>query len=99
MSDNQVVPVVGMGATICYHSDRYPATVIWVSASGKTIRIQEDNAVRTDMNGMSECQDYTYSPDPNGAIRTARLTKRGWKVSKGPSVALGTRRKYYDYSF
>jgi hypothetical protein len=95
-----VVPVVGMGATLCYLSDRHACTVVWVSKTGKTIRIQEDTATRTDKNGVSESQDYTFTPNPNGAIHEARLTKRGWKVTKGTTlVSLGVRSEYYDFSF
>jgi hypothetical protein len=93
------VPKVGDGATLLSWTDRHPATVVWVSPSGKTIRLQADSAVRKDDNGMSEVQAYEFSPDPEGPVRTARLTKKGWKVSKGPAVLIGHREKYHDYSF
>ena len=93
------VPKVGDGATLLSWTDRYPATVIWVSPSGKTIHVQEDNAVRKDDNGMSEDQSYEFSPNPEAPIRTARLTTKGWKVTRGPSVLIGHRSKYHDYSF
>jgi hypothetical protein len=92
-------PKVGDGATLISWTDRHPATVVWVSESGKTIRLQEDFARRTDKEGMSECQSYLYEPNPQAAVLTARLTKRGWKVVKGPRVVVGVREKYYDFSF
>lgn len=91
-------PQVGMGCTLCWWSDRDPYTIIKVSASGKTFWMQEDNARRTDNNGMSDAQSYEYTPNPNGEVRQVRLTTRGWK-SNGQRVAVGHRRKFYDYSF
>jgi len=93
-----LVPVVGMGATRMCWSDRYPYTVIAVSASGKTIKVQSDKYTRTDANGMSECQTYEYAPDPNGVTITVRLTKRGW-YAKGSKFCLGSRSRYHDFSF
>ena len=94
-------PEVGMPATILLWTDRSPATVIWVSASGKTIKVQEDAYRRTDTRGYyTEEQDYEYSPDPAGRVETVRLTKRGWRVKGGGSgVMLGHRERYEDPSF
>lgn len=94
------IPVVGMGATILGWTDRHACTIIEVSKSGKTIKIQQDTAIRTDKNGMSDCQSYDYSPDPDGCIREVRLTKKGWKITGGgSSVRIGDRDEHYDYSF
>jgi len=93
------VPKVGDGATLLSWTDRFPATVVWVSPSGKTIHLQEDNAVRKDNYGMSEVQQYEFSPNPEAPIQVARLTKKGWKVLKGKQVLIGHRSRYYDYSF
>ncbi len=93
------VPKVGDGATLLCWTDRRAATVVFVSPSGKTIHLQEDIAERTDAHGMSECQSYTFTPDPTATVQVARLTKKGWKVVKGSRVIIGTRDKYYDYSF
>jgi hypothetical protein len=97
-SDN---PMIGMGATIQVGSDSYPATVIQVTNNGKRVVVQEDIATRVDTNGMSESQQYTYEPNPNGTIYIATLRKDGrWRVTGGKTpVSLGFRRKYYDYSF
>ena len=92
-------PAVGDGATILGWTDRHPATVIEVSPSGKTIRIQEDDAERTDSNGMSEIQSYKFKANPKGAIHEVRLTKKGWKIVKGSRVLVGHREKYHDFSF
>lgn len=92
-------PKVGDGATLLHWTDREPATVIAVSASGKTITLREDKATRIDANGMSECQTYDYARDPDGATHTARLTKYGWKIPRGSRVLIGRREKYRDFSF
>lgn len=94
-------PVVGMGATIQHWSDRTPATVITVSPSSKKIVLQEDKATRTDQNGMSEVQEYSYQTDSDGTLYTATLRDDGTYRIKGSKqlVSLGNRRKYHDYSF
>ena len=96
-----MIPEIGMGATIQYHSDRHPATIIEISPSGKRIVIQEDSVKRTDNNGMSECQTYEYFRNPIGVIHVATLRKDGTYrlVGQKASVHVGTRSKYYDFSF
>ena len=49
----QPIPTVGMGVTILGYSDRHPGTIIEVSKTGRSIKLQEDNWVRVDKNGMS----------------------------------------------
>lgn len=95
------VPEVGMGVTILMYTDRVAATITWVSKSGKTITIQRDNEIRTDSNGQSESQEYTYTPNPNGQLTTVSLRKDGrWKEAKSTTVVrLGVRDSYYDYGF
>lgn len=95
------IPTIGMGATIHVGSDAYPATVIQVTRNGKRVVIQEDIATRIDNNGMSESQDYTYEPNPEGEIHVVTLRKDGRYRESGTTtpVSIGFRRKYYDYSF
>lgn len=108
----QPEPVVGMGATILCWSDREAGTVVEVFTKGKTkyIKVQHDTAIRIDQNGMSESQEYHYSPNPHGQIEIFRIGRSGlWeavylsefnryvKCSKG--LKLGVREKYYDFSF
>lgn len=97
---SKIVPVVGMGCTIHYFSDREAATVIEIK-SPKTVIIQVDKCTRTDKNGMSDDQSYTYEPNPSGAIFEVRLTSKGvWKILKESStVTFGVRRKYHDFTF
>lgn len=99
------IPKVGDGATILGWTDRYPATVIEVSADGKRIVIQEDNAKRIDNNGMSESQQYEYSRNPNATKvvytlrKDGRYVQLGRPMKGGGNLAIGYRDKYYDFSF
>ena len=95
-ANGEVKPEVGMGATYLGWTDRHAYTIIEVSASGKTIKVQRDRAIRTDKLGMSDAQSYLYTPDPNGEVRTIRLSKKGWDKGR---FAIGFRKEYYDYTF
>jgi len=99
MTHTEAKPTVGMGATKIMFSDRHPYTVIEVM-SEKRIKVQEDSATRTDKNGFSESQEYTYEPNPNGTVYTLSLRKDGrWRVVGDTQVfSVGTRREYYDYT-
>ncbi len=90
-------PAVGMGATILMWTDSHAATITRVSPSGKSFWMVQDVATRTDKNGMSECQDYAFTPGTGPEIMV-RQTKRGWKCNRG-GVRVGDRREYHDYSF
>jgi hypothetical protein len=92
---------VGDGMTVCFWSDRQACTVIERSASGKTIVVQEDKATRTDSNGMSDAQSYSYEPNPQGKRYTARRGADGrYRIGgkRGNAVAPG-RHQHYDFSF
>ncbi len=98
-STTETVPAVGMGFTTGAGSDCYPGTVIEVSKSGKTIKVQADDFVRADKAGpYTENQTYTYTANPNGHVETYRKTKRGW-TSHGSRGGLGFRRAYFDPHF
>ena len=109
----QPEPVEGMGATILAWTDRYPGTIINVTKISQTVvYVREDKATRTDNNGMSESQTYSYEANPNGRLWTFRQTKSGgWeeltvnpktgrfnKVD-GCGLRIGERAKYNDFSF
>ena len=95
---------VGMGATILAYSDRYAGTVISINKD-KSISVQEDNSERVDDNGMSDCQEYSYWPRPNGQVWTfskrkdGRWREKGVKQSNSNGLRLGVRDKHYDFSF
>lgn len=101
---------IGDGVTLNYHSDEEPATIIEIDPKGKWIKVQRDKAVRTDNNGMSDCQDYEFSRDENGRIQTFYKTRRKDFTlftdtgkftynNYGIYLSLKVRRKYFDYSF
>lgn len=97
-------PVIGMGATILFYSDRQAATVIEVVSPSK-ITVREDSAVRTDSNGMSESQEYRYAENPSGRVLVFTKRKNGaWymegdRMRNGTIIRLGVRDAYHDYSF
>ena len=111
---NEPMPEVGTAATLLSWSDRHPATVIEVKDIRGTIYItvQEDDHTRIDNNGMSESQEYTYTPNPNGPTSSFRKNKKGfwesvvlnaetgrWNKRGCGGIKLGSREYYYDYSF
>jgi hypothetical protein len=99
-TNGQPHPQVGMGATILGWTDRHAATIVEVSPSGKTIVIQRDNAKRIDSNGMSESQQYEFTPNADAERETFRLRKTGEYRSKyGANLRIGERSEYFDYSF
>lgn len=110
----QPEPELGMGATLLAWTDRHPATVTDTFLVGKTryVTVQDDDAKRLDRNGMSEAQEYEYTPNPKGRLTTFRRNKDGmweevewnagtnrWRKRGGYGLRLGERRKYYDFSF
>lgn len=99
-NENLLTPVtaqVGGGASLCWWSDRTACTIIKKTA--KTITIQADRAQRTDDNGMSESQTYTYTADPEGSTYVCRWSdKRNRYIWNGQAIING-RHEYYDYSF
>ena len=98
-------PEVGMGATKLSWTDRTAGTIVAVSNSGKKLSWRRDKVTRTDNNGMSESQTYTYDTssaegfDVEYSLRkNGRWVKVGSSMS-GPALGLGHRSEYYDYSF
>jgi hypothetical protein len=108
-TEGQPEPEIGMGATLLGWTDRYAATIVKVE--GDVITVQEDLAQRTDGNGVSESQTYSYEPDPNGMIHRYRFRNGAWEAVQrnertgrwdrrdGYGLMLGVRRHYYDFSY
>jgi hypothetical protein len=94
-------PEIGMGVTELMYSDRHPYTVVEI-LSEKKIKVKADDAVRTDHNGFSEDQEYTYRSNANNPPITLRLNKHGrWKESghpDGSTFLVGRREEYYDFT-
>lgn len=100
-TSDEIIPQIGMGVTIAYYSDSCPATIIQITNNGKRLVVQVDSSTRTDTNGVSDIQSYTYSTDPNGEILIVTKRKDGtYRLTKSKSlVHIGVRRKFHDYSF
>lgn len=95
-TNGQPTPEVGMGATILMWTDRHAATIVKVTRT--QIHVKQDHAKRTDTRGMSESQEYEYTPNPNAPTIVFRKTKRGYRSQAG-SLRIGDRNEYHDYSF
>lgn len=108
------VPTVGMPCTILMWSDRVGGTVVWVSASGKTIRVREETPIWASKWAGSGHLEPTTTFEPIAPIisggrgaglkmagaRTFRLTKHGWRAPhRGPGLHLGHRESYRDPHF
>lgn len=97
-------PQVGDGATVLMWSDRHAGTIVEVSPNGKRVGFCQDKATRTDKNGMSDSQDYSYEPDPSAGIQYFTLRKNGAWVREGESIkgtrlSIGSRNEFHDFSF
>jgi hypothetical protein len=90
---------VGDGVTICYYTDREAGTII--KRTKNTITYQQDKAIRTDNNGMSDCQEYRYERDPNGKIEVYHWSNKYgcFRNSKNHLYVINGRHEYFDYSF
>lgn len=113
-NSKQPVPVVGMGVTECQYTDREPWEIVQV-IDPKHVVVRKLDAVRSDENGMSECQDYEYKQNPENptrhlVFRYGRWRDLIWKrlpdgtYKPGRSLGssgwrLGSAEKYYDFSF
>lgn len=109
MKNTKKPPKIGMGATIHYHSDRHPVTIMKVSPSLRTVWVSEDDWVRVDNNGISESQSYEYNPSPNQwdpatwlvftLRKNERYVRKGVEQNTGSFLSIGIRDKYWDPSF
>jgi len=97
-----ITPVVGMGATELFLTERHAYTVVKVSRSGKRIWLRRDIALRVDTNGVAECQQYDFAPDFDAPTVEARLLKSGWRSGSSRfrfalrRFTLGTRQEYHN---
>ncbi len=98
-----ITPVVGMGVTQCFISDRHAFTIIEVSKN--KIVVQEDTATKVENYDYYSNQHFTYSPNPDGRKITLTLRRDGvWredgtKKNCGQHWQLNMRRQYQDPSF
>jgi len=91
----------GDGVTICYYSDRKPATILSISKNRSKITIQMDKTtLKTTYDGGSgDDQDWTIERDEEGKICAAHWSesKRCYTTNGNPVVP--ERHKYHDYCF
>jgi hypothetical protein len=96
---------IGDGVNYGAGSDAYPATVIAVSASGKTVTVQADSYRRVDNNGYGGYQEYEYERNTEGATRKYTRRKNGRYIEQGAPAHAGYaalrrgRRAYQDPHF
>jgi len=112
----QPEPEIGMGVTMCGWSDRDAGTIVDIlrDKGSVVVKVVEDDAKRVDKNGMSECQDYVFTPNPDGRVfyfKRAPSGKWGEMVENpvtgrlnklrggGKGLSIGRRGKYHDFSF
>ena len=100
-----IVPVVGMGATINYHSDRRVGTIVEV---GKDYIVVQDDDVKADLSkGPLEMGHQEWLITPNKQADKTTFTKRkngrwvrqGESAKKGLGCSINVRDYYYDWSF
>jgi len=87
----------GDGATMLGWTDRHAATVVKVTRT--QVHVRRDKATRTDTNGQSEVQSWTFEPDPNAPVLIYRRRKDGSLKGAYGQLVVGHRDEYYDYSF
>lgn len=102
-------PAIGMGGTLFFATDREPVTIVGINyfkggakaGQVKSVDVTRDKATRTDSNGMSEQQSYTFETDPDATPVTYLLRKDGTYRAEpnGTILVVGVRGKYYDFTF
>lgn len=79
MGNNSTTPEVGKGATLLFHSDRYPAEVLEVSADGKRCVIRQmSHKAKPNSGGMGH-QDWDITPNPDAPKETLVYRQGAWR--------------------
>lgn len=89
--------VVGDGATLHVGSDSHACTII--ARTPKTLTLRRCTAIRTDNNGMSDCQDYRYEENERGQITKVYWSKKLNRFVHGCMSVTADRNEYFDFSF
>lgn len=119
-TEGQPEPHVGMGVTILGWTDRHAGTIYAVrgkagSSRALEIDVGRDDARRLDKNGLSECQDYAFTRNPDARRTTYRRDSKGrWRemgikyvgerrvygfIDQSQRIRLGERDEYIDPTF
>ena len=97
---NNIVPIVGMVATICHLYDRYPAEVVRISKSGKTCWIRDMNYYIVSGSPREGTAIYSYSTDIGATYETrVNKTNKGWARQGGGLVWLNHQERYHEPMF
>lgn len=105
--ENEIITIkatninVGDGISLSPYTDWYAFTVIErkETPKGFVLTVQEDDAIRTDNYGMSDCQSYRYERNEKGRTMTVKWnTKKNWFTCDCYRISLG-RHAYYDYTY
>jgi hypothetical protein len=99
-----------MGVTMLSWTDRDAGTIVEVNEKKRYIAVTEDSKVRIDSNGISESQQYEYSPvmdgyrnyyrkDRKGQWRRCYFNENGRLIFGTGGLIIGHRESYYDFSF
>lgn len=98
------MPEVGQKCSYRVWTDVEPCTIVEVSKSGKTVKVQMDKAVWN--RAEWPAQDWQIERDENGRIYTFTLRKNGkWKLEgvkmreRGSTLSINGWRKYRDPHF
>jgi len=101
---NTLVPVVGMGATECFVSDRYPCTISRIDRKGKRVFVRDDDAKVIKGSVHDGSAEWEITPG-RGPEKAFTLRKNGLWIAEGSPMkcgtrlALGKRSRYYDPHF
>lgn len=88
---------VGDGVSVHLWSDSHAYTII--ARTPKTLTLRRCKSIRTDSNGMSDCQDYRFEENENGYVVKAYWSNKNNRFyQNGCSVTPG-HYEYFDYSF
>jgi len=97
---DEIIPVVGMKATICMWSDRSPAEVTQVAKSGKTCWIKpvKWRIVSGSEQDGSAKYEYDAATADESEIKVSQ-TKKGWQRQGGGNILLDRQERYCDPHF
>ena len=92
--------LVGDGVAMSYGSDRKAGTVVEVSASGKTVKVQRDFVTLVSNGKFYGNQLYEFARDPDGFIEVFRFSQKYEKFRAQGWINLAPgRSEYFDPHF
>lgn len=105
-------PVVGMGVTVCWYTDRTVGTITEVVSPTHIVFTSDRTVPNPAIPVEIGHQNWVHTPDPDGSKRHAMKHRNGrWYLAKASKlgtytvskkstpIAVGRRDYYYDWSF